>query len=427
MANELVHGGDLLQKLSSLNRQRELPSDFKESIVEASLFQKPLGSHDALHTFQDMCKDNLHSLVAEAIDGAFRDPALRKSIETNWGLSYDFDHAKSQQDIIDKSAPYDLASWSIINCPTECFPYLLSRGAISPSAYSRTGESFFCLAVKSDHELESIDLLLSAMGNEHIFQPYMLSEPEDDRKTILQASIYNEPLFRACWKRVKSQPHPPQYSLGPQELGHICRFVDVELAEDLLQCEVDIAKPHQENPSPGWLELLCQSDASQMFDWFLGRGSAPPKWYLTYAAEHDCVHAVQWILGHTDDYDDWLRSSLVAAKRKEEKSADMLATILRSPLSKWKPNDRLRQDIAITIVDSMCDESEALYITLEDIYPENTSPASCEMIARREDIAIRKLHTLRDVGGGVSIVGLKVKSTAAGLYGLTEALGDLEP
>ncbi|KAJ5110871.1 hypothetical protein N7532_001406 [Penicillium argentinense] len=425
MENRPLGDMSLLNKLFRLERAPELPSNFRESIVEAHLFRGPLGSHNALHTFQTLCKDDPHTIVAEAISGAFKDPALRESIETNWVLSCDFDRASSQEEILDESAPHDLASWTISNC-LECFKFLVEHGAVRTSSFCRTGESFFLLAMKSEKR-EAMDIVVSTIDYKEVFQPFWMSEPAGDRKTILQASTYNEPVFRACWSRVRSHPYAPQYTLGPQEIGHICRFVDVKLADDLLQHGVDIAKPHPENLHPGWLEIVCQSDASAMLDWFLRRGYAPPGWYLTYAAEHNCVHAIQWILLHTDDYHDWVRASFVSAKHENERSVEMLEAILQSSVSKWKPDRRLAEDLAITIVDSMCDESEFLHKNVQYISPGGAGPTLREMLCLRENIAIRKLETLRDVPGGVSVVGLKIKTSAAGLHGVTKALEKLEP
>ena len=40
---------------SILGRIEKLPTELIDSIIEASVFSEPLGSHDALHTLQAFC------------------------------------------------------------------------------------------------------------------------------------------------------------------------------------------------------------------------------------------------------------------------------------------------------------------------------------------------------------------------------------
>lgn len=94
-----------------------MPTELIDSIIEASVFSEPLGSHDALHTLQAFCQEEKGSIFKTRIHTVLRSLSLRKRFETSWELYPNFDHTKARQCTFDKTALYDLALKAIVDCP----------------------------------------------------------------------------------------------------------------------------------------------------------------------------------------------------------------------------------------------------------------------------------------------------------------------
>ncbi|KAJ5456060.1 uncharacterized protein N7458_004324 [Penicillium daleae] len=384
-----------------------------ESAIKSDLLSKPLGSHEALHFFlNELSNETTRPLIKLAIINAFKSPSLRQEIEVKWNLSPNYGCAKQRQHMMDKGAPYDLASWCIENCP-QCFNLLLDHQTVQPASFCQNGYSFFWLAVRSGKN-DLMQRIVSLMDPKDLLHPFSMREPEEDQYTIFQASTWNRKWFQVCWARLISCQDNGLTSLGPREMGHVCLFADVGLANELLDSGLDLGKPHPENASPGWLEIVGRKDPEPLLNWFLSRGHQPPEKLLTYAATHNCIHAASWIMHHSASRQDWRVAALVAAESADSRSSDMLAVILQSPAARWKEDQTLSEDILIKIVNGACEKTEEFGAFFSD--------ASRKRFAEMEDVAVQKIEALGKVVGNVEVVGTKVKAENAGLSRLVTAL-----
>jgi hypothetical protein len=177
---------------SILGKIEKLPTELIDSIIEAGVFSEPLGSHDALHTLQAFCQEEKDSIFKTRIHTVLKSLSLRKRIETSWELCPNFDHTKTCRHTFDKTAPQDLASTAIIDCP-QCFTILLNHKAIRPSSFYRDGQTHYLIAAKSKN-LNLIKRIAAAIEPQDLFKPISVHE----RKTILQFSTRDAQLFQGC-------------------------------------------------------------------------------------------------------------------------------------------------------------------------------------------------------------------------------------
>ncbi|KAJ5900243.1 uncharacterized protein N7473_004313 [Penicillium subrubescens] len=395
----------------------EVPLNLMESAIKSDLLSKPLGSHEALHFFlEELNKDNTHPLIKKAIEAVLRSPSLRQDIEIKWNLSRNYGCAKRRQHMMDKRAPYDLASWCIEKCP-RCFNLLLDHQTVQPSAFCENGYNFFWLAVRSGKN-DLMQRIVSLMDLEDLLHPFSMREPEADRYTIFQASTWNRKWFQVCWERLKSCQDNGLTSLGPDEIGHICRFADVDLAKELLESGLDLGKSRPENASPGWLEIVGRKDPEPMLNWFLSRGHQPPEKLLTYAATCNCTQAASWIMRHTESHLDWREAALVAAENPDDGSAEILEIILQDPVAKWKADQTLSQNIVIKTINGVCQERKKYEAFLSDKFFQ-------KKFAEMEDVAVRKIQALGEVVRNVEVLGVKITANDTGLCRLAMALENM--
>jgi hypothetical protein len=225
------------------------PTELIDSIIEASIFSEPLGSHDALHNLQAFCQQEKDYIVEIRIHTVLRSPSIRKRIETNWELCPDFDHTKTCGRTFDKTAPHDLASRTIVNCP-ECFMSLLDHQTIRPSSFCRDGKTLYLIAVKSGN-CDLIKRTMSAIEPQDLSKPISVHE----RKTILQFTTRDVQLFQGCWERLRPTPEIRLSTLGPTVIKNLCQFADRDLANQLLHRGVDLRIPNPNNGLPNWHQL----------------------------------------------------------------------------------------------------------------------------------------------------------------------------
>ncbi|CAG8887471.1 unnamed protein product [Penicillium egyptiacum] len=394
-----------------------LPLDLILSEIESDILSEPLGSHEALHFLsQELSKESPQPLIVSAIKTVLSSLSLREKIEVQWSLCHDYNHAKSRQQRIEEGAPYNLASWSIENCSL-CFKSLLDHQTVRPSSFCH-GFSFFWLAVRS-HQDDLILRLVSLMEPKDLLSPFA----NGDRRTIFQVSTWNRNWFQVCWARLKPLPKNGLTSLGPDEMKNIWQFADVDLANELLDLGLDLGRPHPENASPGWLDIVDRTDPGPLFNWLLSHGHQPPGKLLTYAAKHSCILGASWIMRYTDSHLDWSEAALMAAESVDIRSAEMLKNILPNLATKWKADQwkagqALSENIVIKTVNGVCQEREDCGAMLSDDSVE-------KMFAPREDTAVRKIQTLGEVVGSVQVLGMKIKAEDAGLYHLATALENM--
>ena len=189
------------KKVSS-NRIENLPPKLIDYIITATLFSKPLESHNALHTLESLSREWRLPILKRRITIVFKSLSLRKEIQFHWQLYPNFGYTKQQEGISNKEPHLDLASRAIFNCPNQCLRFLLDHGSVRASSFCKTRESLFYLAMQKV-TTNSAEQIVSLMDPKNLLEPYSLREA---RRTILQFSTINKTLFKACWKQVKLLP-----------------------------------------------------------------------------------------------------------------------------------------------------------------------------------------------------------------------------
>lgn len=379
--------------------------------IVSDLFSERGGSHDALHfLFEKLINKNTPNHIKEAIETVFGSAILKERIQRDWNLYDGYDHAKICEQQMDRYASYDLASRCIEECHF-CFRELLAYGMIGPPFFSQTGHSFFWLAARSEkgsrEQEELVEHLLSWMSPQDLLRPFSV---EENRYSIFQISTLYQTRFKICLKRLGSLLNAGLASLGPEEIRQICRYVDPGLADWLLKFGFDLGKPHPDDAAPGWFSVVTRKDPKPMFNWFWRRGYRQPQGFVKYAASHNLVEAVSWIMDHDESRQDWSDAALIAAESTHERSKEILERILLRLAEKREIEQTLAEDIVIKIVYGAY---EAVDFGLEE-------PSHPKM----ENVAIYKVQTLEGLFGKVEVVGMKIMAVSAGLSGLAIVLED---
>lgn len=395
------------------NKIERLPTELIDLIIEAALFSESLGSHDALHTFQVFCQEEEDSIFKRRIHAVLGSNLIRKRIETSWSLCPTYDHTKTCLHTIDKDAPHDLASKSIVNC-TPCFLFLLDHKTIRASSFCQDGQSFYLIAEIS-RNLIVTERILSLIDFEDLFKPAGVNRGNRGCKSILQLTTSNAQLFRSSWERLRFLPTIT--TLAPIEIRNICQFADVDLANDLLHRGVDLAMPDRDEYT-NWHALLNQQNPKQMLNWFQSRGSEPPENLLTYAATYNFVDASRWILRHSISYD-WHGAAFVAARTQKPEGAEIFQIIIQHAPAEHRADHMLLQDLLITIVDTACSCSCFLDLSLADKLRLQRARDCLEKVAVRK---IQAVQGLKDSPIVAEVIGIKVKAREAGLDLIIEAL-----
>ena len=410
-----------LEPDSILRGIEKLPTKLIDSIIVASVFSEPLGSHNALHNLRAFCQQQQDSIVKTRIYTVLRSPLVRKRIETSWEPCADFDHTKTCRRTFDKTAPHDLASKTIVNC-LQCFTFLLDHQTIRPSSFYRDGQTFYLIAVKSGNR-DLIKRIMSAIEPQDLFKPISVI---GGHKSILQFSTRDTQLFQGCWERLRSIPEIQLSStLRPTEIMNLCKFADIDLAKQLLHRGVDLRIPNPNNGLPNWYQLLYQQNTEPMLGWFWSHDEEIPEDLLTYAARRNCVAGVVWISNHTESHDDWRQAVSAAADKVERESAEIFEFLIQHPPPRYGRDGTgrtLSEDLLITIVGRACSKSR-IYDLLLSGEGSNTnlhrlqSDKSC-----LEEVAVQKIKTIHRLDETAEVIGLKVQAREDGLKLVTEAL-----
>lgn len=413
----------ILEQSVLLERIEMLPTELIDRVIEAGIFSEPLGSHDALHSFQALCQEENNSILIRRIHTVFESHSFQKRVETTWNLCLNFDHTKTCRHNFQETASNDLATETIVNC-FKCFEFFLDHGTVRPSSFCQTGQSFYLVATKSKKS-DVISRLMSLLEPEDLFKPASVSETSSEHKSILQLSTQNAWWFGDCWKRLRSLPESSLSSLEPNEITNLCRFAHVNLANKLLHRGIDLGAPNPDNSLPNWYALLSQPNPEPMLWWFWNRSLVPPEDLLTHAATRNCINAVRWILHHAQNYEDWRRAALVAAQNLGIESGAMFEMIVQHPPREYRNDCTFAQDLLIKIVEKACDESR-----LYDSYLSGTRFTACIIDihglsrekASLENISGRKIKAVRELHSHTGVIGLKVQARLAGLEIIRDAL-----
>lgn len=410
-----------------------LPSELIDRIITTALFSETQGSHDALHTLESLSRDEKHPTLRRRIAIVFKSQSLRKQIEAHWQLRPDFDHAKRHPCNEHKASTLDLASWTIYHCYRRCFKFLLDHGSIRASCFSKTGDSFFALAIKNGQTTPA-EHILSLIDSKQLFQPYTLQGSEDNRRTILQVSTSHELWFKACWEKVIFQSNIDlSYLLGLTEIANIARYASVKLAMELLDRGVDLGRsfPYGAEPGPwwpGWWGVLSQESPAPILAWLWGRGHKPPAGYLVSVASIGCIAAASWLLPRTECYRDWQQAAFTAAGNIHPWSVEMLHLILKHQRPEWNISSTFAQTAAIKVVDCTCDRLQSWRCSRTSTQPQadiRDQQMRKALISELEQYAVAKIQCLRRFESGIGVIGLAVKARHSGLHRLTEALDEL--
>ncbi|CAG8030037.1 unnamed protein product [Penicillium nalgiovense] len=432
LTNTAVHRGiedaeSFLGPDGILRRIGKLPTGLIDSIIEASVFSEPLGSHDALHNLQAFCQQQEDYIVKSRIHTVLRSPSIRKRIETDWELCPGFDHTKTCRRTFDKTAPHDLASRTIVNCP-QCFTFLLDHQTIRPSSFCRDGQSFYLIAVKSDNR-DLIKRIMSAIEPQDLFKPFSVNAENSGRKSILQFTTRDAQLFQGCWERLRPIPEIRLSStLGSTEIMNLCKFAGKDLANQLLHRGVDLRIPNPNNGVPNWHQLLYQQNPEPMLYWFWSRGTELPGDLLTYAARRNCVAGVVWISNHTESHDDWRQAVSAAADKVERESAEIFEFLIQHPPPGYRRDGTgrtgrtLSEDLLITIVGRACSKSRVYDLLLSGECSNSDIQRLQSDKAWLEEVAVQKIQTIQGLNETAGVVGIKVQAREAGLKLVTEAL-----
>jgi hypothetical protein len=342
----------------------------------------------------------------------------------NWKMFPDFSRGENNRLMVDKHATYDLASWSIRNCP-DCFRFLLDQDTIRASYFCHTGESFYWIACK-DNLVEQGARITSLMSYENLLQPFLIDRSGYHSKSIFQSSTWSEPWFRVCWERVKSQPQRALFSLGPMQMGQICRFADPGLAQELLNLGLKIGEAHDGYLSP-WKHVLAQKSPEPMFEWLWKIGYRLPDDILEHATKYYCAKAAGWIIRRTN-HQDWRQAVLFAAGSMDQKSAGLFELLIQQAQFPLEKNKSFTGDVLIAVVDEVCAHSTDLHhlhhAPIFQYWKDDPS-TFYNRISDMQKVAVRKIQALGQLA--VAGVGMKVQTEDAGLREVTEALESLDP
>lgn len=405
-----------LQSPSLFSSIEELPLGLLQSLIEADLFETPLGSHRALHMlYEELKKENLQPWIRRAIESTLGSPTLRQKIYTRWSLWPDSTHAENARSSMNGLAPLDLASWVCQNC-SECFDLLLEYKTVSPASFCQAGYGFFILAYMG-RRYDSMCRMVSLMKPSDILGPFSFN-PGDPIMSVFQISTFWRQVFQACWARLKPLPDNGLTSLKPAEIDRIFRFADPSLAKNLEDSGLELVEPSSTNMSSAWYGAAARNDPVTMLNWLLNRAE-PPEDLLATAAHNNYIHAAPWIVQHTQSYVGWRKGAQEAADCLACGSAKMLAIILQSPFAKGQTHQTLLEDLTIIAVDRACQDGKSLRIE----GPDNPRRYRLDDV---EDVAVQKVKVFQKESANVEVVGLRVKAAELGMYRLEAALGEAD-
>lgn len=419
--------GDLDDCHSLLERIEMLPIELIDRIITLGLFSVPFGSHKALHAFQLLACEKSSTSIGQRIAIVFGSQFMRRQIERQWQLWSNPADAKSCQYASGETSGMDLASWCLLHCYS-CFQFLLRHQSVQACSYRRTGESFFYLAMQNKNT-GTMELILSFMGDEQLFQPCDLRAPDLSRESIFQVSTTDESSFRAVWKRSRLLPSISPSCLRAPHIWQISMFADIKLADELYRRGINLGGSYREgddfprwwSESPGWWAILNQQDPVPLMEWLQKVGYQPPAGYLLQATRLRNLRALSWILERAQSYQDWKEAAFAAAEDVFAQNGDVLEFILQHPAPDRRDNILL-QDLSIKIINSVCQLTQreqsqwAMELDHQHLWPSTS---------QLEESALLKIRVLGRFKMDIDVVGLKIQTEHAGLHRLTEILENI--
>ncbi|KAJ5517486.1 hypothetical protein N7527_009046 [Penicillium freii] len=268
---------------------------------------------------------------------------------------------------------------------------------------------------------------MSAIEPQDLFKPISVHA----RETILQFSTQDAQLFQGCWKRLQSTPDI-ELTLGPTEIMNLCKFADIDLANQLLHRGVDLRIPNPDNRLPNWYQLLYQQNPEPMLDWFWSHDEELPGDLLTFAAIRNHVAGARWISHHTESYDDWRQALSAAADKTERDSAEIFGFLMQHPPPGYKRDRRSRtrrilsEDLLIMIVGRVCSKSRLYNLMLSGECSDDELRRLQSDKACFEEIAVHKIKTIHELDTTARVAGIVDQARKTGLKLVTEALEAFE-
>ncbi|KAJ6016499.1 hypothetical protein N7540_011090 [Penicillium herquei] len=414
----------LLYSTFLFSRIESLPIELIERVIQSAIFSEPLGSHSGLHIIREMSQEDRYPKLKTAIGNVLGAKFTRELIHQNWGVHSDFTHAMECKHHLEEPSymELDLPSGVIGRCH-RCFQLLLASGAILASSFNSHQDSLlFCAYLTND--IEAGTAIISLMSYEELFYPVSRTG-RWKRITALQLSMRVLEWFRVSWPRIKSDSRVGLSYFGEYEVMHICFLGDVDIAEHLLQCGLDLGASFGERESPAWVAVLTAHNLSghettKFWDW-LAKRHQPPHRLLEYAVTETNIHAVRWLMNRAEARQDWQAAARGAAEQMKLGDAEVLGAIIRHSSVIEAINASFLNDLLEIILQEVRETSAQWADHLSN--PNNL--AFDRILARIlavEAIAVRKINTIRSFNIPLDLVGLKVQSKEAGLQKIAEAL-----
>ncbi|KAJ5715196.1 uncharacterized protein N7483_012377 [Penicillium malachiteum] len=409
------------------SRIESLPIELIQIIIRSAIFSEPLGSHSGLHTIREMSQEDRYPKLKKTIGTVLGAKFTQELIHQNWGVHSDFTHAiacKHHPEQPSHGIDQYLPSRVMRHCHP-CFQFLLTSGAILASSFNSQQDSLLFRALQM-HNFEAGTTIISLMSYEELFHP-VSGIGKWKEITVLQESTGVLEWFKVCWPRVKLDSRISLSYFGRDGVRRICSLGDVDIAEDLLQCGLDLGASFGERESPAWGTVLVADNLSghekvKFWDW-LAKRHQPPAWLLEGAVQETNIHAVRWLMNRAEARQAWQAAARSAAERMKQGDAEVFEAIIRHSSVIEAINAAFLSNLLEIIVQEVRETSAQWDARLSN----QTTPAIQRiLISQRmltlEPIAVRKINTIRSFNVLLDFSGLQVQTKEAGLYKITEAL-----
>lgn len=156
-----------------------------------------------------------------------------------------------------------------------------------------------------------IERILFLIYIQDFFESVVVNRGKRGYKSILQLTILNVQLFRSYQERLRFLPIIT--ILRPIEIRNICRFIDVDLVDDLLYRGIDLETLDRGNKYTNQHTLLSQQNLELMLYQFQSRGLEPLGDLLIYTAIYNYMDVSRQILYYSISYRDQYDTVFIAA------------------------------------------------------------------------------------------------------------------
>ena len=409
-----------------VRRIERLPTEIIDLIIETSVFSESRGSHCGLHTIRAFIQDDQHPAFSRTACEVIKSMSTRRRVHDDWRIHNNLTHLKKcaeNKHRVGEDVTLDIPSWTVGHC-FPCFKFLVASNVVHASSFNSQGSSLLLQA----HERERVETgayIIASMDSEQLSAP-ISSDPFFENITVIVTSTWRPEWFRACWDRIKKTPELTQ-TFGYGGIQNICQFVDIDLAEELLQHGIDLGEPIEDHDPPSWY-LWGREDAREIWDWLIMHGHGPPANFLTLVTVSGRIEHLSWALQHTDDYHSWRSAADFAAHQTDMHSAKQFEIILHHSHPNTATDPTVFEDLITTVVQTTCncrDRWAGIYAG-QPFVPWNEDPDGCQFTySALEETAVRKIKAMRAMGRTVEVLGLKIISSEAGLHRITESLEEL--